>query len=91
MLQYANVPYVKIFQVRFSKNDLHTAECKPTHGDTDFPQVFIGKKQSRRSTSHIHPVQEMDNNPEPEAKILMSRRQKSDKQERHTKKYDIKK
>ena len=44
MLQYANVPYVKIFQVRFSKNDLHTVECKPTHGDTDFPQVFIGKK-----------------------------------------------
>jgi len=79
MLQFTNVPYTKVFQLRFTKNDLHTIEYKLSHEDRR--QAFIGKrKQFSRTTSAMHPVKAMENIPEPEIKILSSRKQKSDKQ-----------
>ena len=81
MLQLSNVPYTKVFQLKFCKDDLHTVEYKLLHSNTDFHQVSIGKKsrQSRRSSNNIHPVQIIESMPGIDIKILISRKQKCDK------------
>jgi len=80
MLQFTKIPYTKVFQLRFTKNDLHTVEHKLSHGDTEFCQAFIGKKKRlRRSASGMHPVEAIEKIPEPEIKIPSSRKQKSDR------------
>ena len=81
MLQFSNVPYNKVFQLKCCKDDLHTVEYKLSHSNTDFHQVSIGKKsrQSCRSSKNIHPVQVIEIMPGTDIKILISRKQKCDK------------
>ena len=81
MLQFSNVPYNKVFQLKCCKDDLHTVEYKLSHSNTDFHQVSIRKKsrQSCRSSNNIHPVQVIEIMPGTDIKILISRKQKRDK------------
>ena len=81
MLQFSNVPYAKLFQLKFCMDDLHTVEYKLSHSNTNFHQVSIGNKsrQSRYSSSNIQPMQVIKNMPGTDIKILISRRQKCNK------------
>ena len=73
------------------KDDLHTAEYKLSHSNTDFEQVSIGKKsrQSGRSSNNIHPVQVIESMPGTDNKILISRKQKCDKKFSQAKMNDL--
>ena len=79
----------KVFQLKFRKDDLHT---KLSHSNTDFHQVFIGKKsrKSGRSSNNIHPVQLIKSMLETDIKILISRKQKCDKKLSQAKINDVK-
>ena len=93
MLQFSNVPFTKVFQLQFRKDDLHTVGYKLSHSNTNFNHVSIGKKarQSRRSSDNIiHPVQVIESPQESEVKILTSRKQRSDRKLSQAKMNDIK-
>ena len=80
MLPFFKVPYTKIFQLRFTKHNLHIAEYKIYHGQADLQQAFIGKKLcNRRSINGKHAIQAMESKPKSEVKIVSSRKQKSEK------------
>ena len=80
MLQFSNVPYSKVFQLRFTKHNLHRVEYKISHGQAGFQQACIRKKvRSRQSINGKHAIQVMENKPKSEVKIVSSRKQKSEK------------
>lgn len=89
MVQFANLPYKTTFQVRFQKMIYIQLNADQTIETLILFKLWSVKKQSW-CKSGIHPVKVMENNPELEVKILMSRRQKSDRQECQTAKDDIK-
>ena len=79
MLHFSEVPYTKVFQLKFSKVDLHKIEYKTSHAQADYLSAFIGKKKgTRRSKNGKHPIEVMEQT-SAETKILFSRKQKSDK------------
>ena len=92
MLQFSNVPYTKVFQLKFRKDDLHTVGYKLSHSNTDFHQVSIGKKsrQSHRSSNNIHSIQVIESTQGTDVKILISRKQRFDKKLSQAKINDIK-
>ena len=92
MLQFSNVPYTKVFQLKFRKDGLHTVEYKLSHSNTDFRLVSIGKKsrESSSSSNNIHPVQVIETMPGTDIKILISRKQKCDKKLSQAKINDLK-
>ena len=92
MLQFSNVPYTKVCQLKFRKDGLHTVEYKLSHSNTDFRLVSIGKKsrESSSSSNNIHPVQVIESMPGTDIKILISRKQKCDKKLSHAKINDLK-
>ncbi len=93
MLQFSNVPFTKVFQLQFRKDDLHTVGYKLSHSNTDFNHVSIGKKarQSHRSSDNIiHPVQVIESPQESEVEILTSWKQRSDRKLSQAKMNDIK-
>ena len=53
MLQFFNVPYTKVFQLKFCKDDLHTAEYKLSHSNTNFHHVSTGKNPGKVATAQI--------------------------------------
>ena len=80
MLHFSEVPYTKVFQLKFSKVDLHKIEYKTSHAQADYLSAFIGKKKgTRRSKNGKHPIEVMEQT-SAETKILFSRKQKSEKQ-----------
>ena len=87
MLQFAKVPYTKVFQLRFSKKDLHFVRYKLSHSDQDFQKVSIRKRQ--RSSRSMLALQAMENTPEASPTILVSRKQKENKQLSQAKVEDI--
>ena len=80
MLKFCNVPYTQVFQLGFSKSELYTIEYKLSHGDAEFQRTSIGKtRSSRRSKgADSHPVKLVEVE-KTEVKILVSRKQKSEK------------
>ena len=74
MLKFSEVPYTKVFQLRFSKDDLHKIGYKSSHSDTDFKIACIGKKgrQSRKSVE-TNPVKVVQT----DGSILKSRKQRN--------------
>ena len=92
MLQFSNVPYTKVFQLKFCKDDLHTVGYRLSHSNTDFHQVSIGEKsrQSCCSSNNIHAVQLIESMPGIDIKILISRKQKCDKKLSQAKINDLK-
>ena len=87
MLQFAKVPYTKVYQLTFSKKDLHFVRYKLSHSDQDFQKVSIRKRQ--RSSRSMLALQAMENTPEVSPKILVSRKQKENKQLSQAKVEDI--
>ena len=55
------VPYTKVFQLRFSKKDLHFVRYKLSHSDQDFQKVSVRKRQ--RSSLSMLAVQAMGIHP----------------------------
>ena len=78
MLQFFNVPYTKVFQLKFCKDDLRTVEYKLSHSNTNFHQVSIEKNSGRVATAHITSSQS-ESMPGTDIKILISRKRKGDK------------
>ena len=89
MLKYSEVPYTKVLQLRFTKDNPnpHAVRYKLSHSDSDFQVACIGKKgrQSRKS-SNTHPVQVA----ETDSKMLISRKQRSHKELPQLKMADLK-
>ena len=83
MLQFCKVPYTKVFQIRFCKEDLHTIEYKLYHSDGEFIKAEIGKQRKKpaRGAKDEVPIQIMeDSRAAQQINILMSKKQKCEKQ-----------
>ena len=91
MLKFCNGPYTQVFQLRFSKSELYTTEYKLSHGDAEFQRTSIGKTRSSRRSKGAdpHPVKLVEVE-KTEVKILVSRKQKSEKQMSEAKADDLK-
>ena len=91
MLKFCNVPYTQVFQLRFSKSESYTIDYKLSHGDAEFQRTSIGKtRSSRRSKgADSHPVKLVEVE-KTKVKILVSRKQKSEKQMSKAKADDLK-
>lgn len=87
MLKFSEVPYTKVFQLRFTKDSLYKIGYKLSHSDTNFQTASIGKKgrQSRESTN-THPVKLV----ETDGKMLISRKQRCNKNLSESKMADLK-
>lgn len=87
MLKFSEVPYTKVFQLKFTSDNLHQIQFKLSHSSTDFSIACIGKKgrQSRKS-ANVHPVKLV----ETDGKILVSRRQRCKKSLSEAKMADLK-
>ena len=61
-LQFYKVPYTKIFQIRFCKEDLHTIEYKLSHSDREFIKAKIGtqRKKPAQGAKDELPIQIME-------------------------------
>ena len=92
MLQFCKVPYIKAFQIRFCKEDLHTIEYKLSHSDREFIKAKIGKQRKKpaRGAKDELPIQIMeDSRAAQQVNILTSKKQKCEKQFNSDKKNDL--
>ena len=91
MHKFCNVPFTQVFQLRYSKSELYTIEYKLSYGDAEFQRTSIGKTRSNRRSkgadSHSVKLVEVEKT---EVKILVSRKQKSEKQMSNAKADDLK-
>ena len=83
LLLFSKVPYTKVCQLKFGKDNLHTIEYKQSHSDKSFTMVNIGHKRKRsvravkvQGVSILSDEQNESNKP----MITTSRSQKCDKE-----------
>ena len=58
MLQFSNVLYIKVFQLNFRKDDIHTVGYKLSHLNTHFHQVYLlGKNPDKVAAAQITSTQ----------------------------------
>ena len=83
MRMFSRVPYTKVCQLKFDKENLHIIEYKQSHSDENFTTVNIGhekKKSIRAVKKQGVNITTIESNEKKSIKILTSRCQKCDKQ-----------
>ena len=81
-LRFSEVPYTKVFHLRFTKSNLHLIEYKTSHSHSKYVTACIGQTKSRtRKTSKNgkHPVEVIESKPY-SIKVVTSQKQKNEKQ-----------
>ena len=92
MRMFSRVPYTKVCQLKFDKENLHVTEYKQSHSDENFTTVNIGhekKKSTRAVKKQGVNITTIESNEKKSIKILTSRCQKCDKQLSAAKTEDI--
>ena len=79
MLHFSEVPYKKVFQLKFAKSNLYMIEYKTSHGESEYKSAFIGQKKSTRrgNKNGKYPIEVIKHTPL-STKILSSRKQKNE-------------
>ena len=83
MRMFSRVPYTKVCQLKFDKENLHIIEYKQSHSHENFTTVNIGhekKKSIRAVKKQGVNITTIESNEKKSIKILTSRFQKCDKQ-----------
>ena len=90
MLKFCNMPYTQVFQLRFSKSELYTIKYKLSHGDAEFQRTSIEKQDQVEEVKVPTLILLNWWKLKKQVKILVSRKQKSEKQMSKTKADDFK-
>jgi len=91
MLRFSEVPYTKVFQLKFSKCSLHIIEYKNSHAESDFRSAMIGqtRRTRKQNTDGKFPI-EVNTSVPPAIRIVSSRKQKTEKELPKNKLQDLK-